>query len=170
MAISGELLFGPRYRRTFTHHASHSQFLHHRHFRNHIHLWAGVVRDILGSLILKFPQEPAVYFHVSPGRSKKTGWAKKKTRTWWRPVLSSPGLLTCLHQAEEDEDECLESSALILCMEAPVQQFLQQPLFCLVACSFHLLLGFRVVLLRVLRFPPNLFFIYLEKFKNENFK
>jgi len=105
--MSGELLFGPRYRRTFTHHASHSQFLHHRHFRNHIHLWAGVVRDILGSLILKFPQEPAVYFHVSPGRSKKTGWAKKKTRTWWRPVLSSPGLLTCLHQAEEDEEECL---------------------------------------------------------------
>jgi len=105
--MSGELLFGPRYRRTYTHHASHSQFLHHRHFRNHIHLWAGVVRDILGSLILKFPQEPAVYFHVTPGRSKKTGWVQKKTRTWWRPVLSSPGLLTCLHQAEEDEEECL---------------------------------------------------------------
>jgi len=63
--MSGELLFGPRHRRTFTHHASHSQYLHHRHFRNHIHLWAGMVRDILGSPILKFPQEPAVYFHVS---------------------------------------------------------------------------------------------------------
>jgi len=130
--MSGELLFGPRYRRTYTHHASHSQFLHHPHFRNHIHLWAGVARDILGSLILTFPQEPAVYFHVSPGGSKKTGWVQKKT--WWRPVLGSPGLLTCLHQGQEDEEECLASPALTLCMEAPVQQYLQQPLFCLVEC------------------------------------
>jgi len=164
--MSGELLFGPRYRRTYTHHASHSQFLHHRHFRNHIHLWAGMVRDILGSLILKFPQEPAVYFHVSPGRSKKTGWVQKKTRTWWRPVLSSPGLLTCLHQAEEDEEECLPALHSLYVWKLQFSNTCSS----LVACSSHLLLGFRVVLLRVLRFPPNLFFIYLEKFKNENFK
>jgi len=30
-----------------------------------IYPWTGVVRDILGSSILKFPQEPAVYFYFS---------------------------------------------------------------------------------------------------------
>ena len=57
-----------------------------------IYPWTGVVRDILGSPILKFPQEPAVYFNFSlvempteerrlveeEGSQTKKTWLQKK--------------------------------------------------------------------------------------------
>lgn len=52
-----------------------------------IYPWTGVVRDILGSMILKFPQEPAVCFTFpwSRCRLKKEDWLKKKDRKQRRP-------------------------------------------------------------------------------------
>jgi len=50
------------------------------------HLLTGVARDFLGSLILKFPWEPAVYCTSwSRRRPKQEDWLKKKDRKQRRP-------------------------------------------------------------------------------------
>jgi len=90
------------------------------------HLLTGVARDILGSLILKFPREPAVYCHIlvetptearrlveEEGSQTKKTWLQKTRRAGEllfrallpllvKTVLSSLGLLTVLHQEQEN--------------------------------------------------------------------
>merc|ERR1712050_87724 len=157
MAVTGELHVRAQSPPLATHTHSHLHFTIIVTIRVYFHhLWTGVVRDILGSLILKFPREPAVYRHFpwSRCRPKKEDLVAEDEKSRRAPVqgpaasllvktvLSSPGLLTGLHQGREDwRKKCLALLATLTHMlltiqkwKLPVQQDLQQSSLSLVAC------------------------------------